>query len=77
MPVAFVAAMLAEGGGARHMAAWESLLRHAIAAAAGTGLEEFPGVWTVRLAALDILLKPPLLQRAMVRILCVCVFVEM
>jgi len=74
VPVAFVEAMLAEGGGARHMAAWELLLRHAVAAAAGTGLEEFPGVWTVRLAALDMLLKPPLLQRAMVRISCVCVF---
>jgi len=67
VPAAFLAVMLGEGGGARQQGAWEALLRRAVGAAGGTALEEFPGVWAGRLGALDVLLQPALLQRALVR----------
>ena len=44
-----------------------ALMQQAVGAVARTGLEEFPGVWNTRLAALDVLLQAPSLQLVMVR----------
>ena len=46
-----------------------ALMRQAVGAVARTGLEEFPGVWNARLAALDVLLQAPALQLVMARAL--------
>ena len=68
MQPAFLEAIAAQGAG-RSRNALAALMRQAVGAVARTGLDEFPGVWNARLAALDVLLQAPSLQLVMVRAL--------
>lgn len=71
MQPAFLEAIAAHGAG-RLRSALAALMRQAVGAVARTGLDEFPGVWNARLAALDVLLQAPSLQLVMVRALSSC-----
>ena len=65
---AFLEAVATQGAG-RLRNALAALLRQAVGAVARIGLDDFPGVWNARLAALDVLLQAPSLQLVMVRAL--------
>ena len=73
MQPVFLEAVAAQGAG-RLRNALAALLRVAVSAVARTGLDEFPGVWNARLAALDVLLQAASLQLVMVRALSALVF---